>query len=119
MADPRDPPAADGAAGDAPAPRPRKRKAAGDEPKVDLTNLDMLACCFEWELARFLAQAWTRSDAHDSKKSLGLCHCTFLFNYLAGGVMAKQNEVLVSFLGMNSHQTKMWVGHCFVSLFYE
>jgi hypothetical protein len=88
-------PARDGTAADAPVPRPRKRKAADDGPKVDLTNLDMLTACFEWELARFLAQAWTRADPQDSKKSLGLCHCTFLFNYLAGGV-ASPNDVLLS-----------------------
>ena len=96
--------AADGAAadvpGDASAPRPRKRKAA-DKPTVDLTNLDMLTCCFQWELARFLAQAWTRYDLTDSKKRAAMCHCTFLFNYLAG-------EVVPSIVHGIHRQTMMW-----------
>ena len=86
--------AADGAAAAAPAPPPRKRARVTDAgPKVDLANLDLLQACFEWELARFLAQAWTRCDLKDSKARAAMCHCTFLFNYLAAPGMVGRCRV--------------------------
>ena len=92
--------AADGVAadvpGDAPAPRPRKRSRAAatdDVPKVDLTSLDLLEACFEWELAWFLAQAWTRYDLTDSKTRAAMCHCTFLFNCLAAPGIGRESVV--------------------------